>query len=87
MTVGAKAITNLHVVTAYVAAQACKFEHKPYWFLGQWTGQSHARCVAAMQQCHEGGLVDFDISLSTGWLTEAGMALFELAAASAEGQA
>jgi hypothetical protein len=80
-------ITNLTVVTAYTLAQARGLAVYPSAILQQWTGQPQPVCVEAMQAAVTAGLVAYDVALELGWVTERGRALFELAAASAEGQA
>ncbi len=47
----------------------------PYDFLAEWTGQSPKVCWAAMERACAHDLVEYGVSLRTGWLTEKGQDL------------
>lgn len=65
-------------------AQVCRAfaEYKltgawPYETLENMTGQPFKVCLRAMERAVERGLVDYGVSLRTGWLTDAGKKLIE----------
>lgn len=49
----------------------------PYEALAASTGQPEKVCYRAMERAERRGLIEYGVSLRTGWLTEAGKALLE----------
>lgn len=72
-----KDISDLQVCEAY---RDCRDEHGdigcwPYELLMQRTGQSAKVCLRVMERADARGLVDYGVSLRSGWLTEKGKSL------------
>ena len=70
-----KDVTDLDVCRAYVDARAVEFRRYPYQFLAERTGQPEKVCYRAMERADRHGLIEYGVSLRTGWLTEKGLAL------------
>lgn len=70
-----KDITDLMVCKAYKQREET-FEY-PYEILARWTGANPKVCYAATERACERGLVEYGVSLRTGWLTEKGKALLD----------
>lgn len=51
----------------------------PYGVLMQWTGLSFKECYAAMERAERRGLIEYGVSLRSGWITEKGIKLLEQA--------
>src|SRR3990167_9143890 len=49
----------------------------PYKTLEQWTGQPQKVCYRALERAAERDLIDYGVSLRTGWLTDKGRALLD----------
>jgi hypothetical protein len=47
----------------------------PYDLLAKWTSQHWKVCYRAMERAASRGLIDYGVSLRTGWLTERGLEL------------
>jgi len=47
----------------------------PYELLAQWTGQPEKVCYRAMERAATHGLIEWGVSLRTGWLTDKGKSL------------
>lgn len=76
-----KDITDKQVCEAYAEMQRQRkssnyqaYEY-PYVILQRVTGQCEKVCYRAMERSCDRGLVEFGVSLRTGWLTEEGEAL------------
>lgn len=44
----------------------------PYDYLSEWTGYPEKVCYAAMERAVDHDLIEYGVSLRTGWLTEKG---------------
>lgn len=79
-----KDIPDVMVCRAY-AERAAKRSAEPYEFLQdwpyeilkEWTGQPEKVCERAMERAERRGLIEYGVSLRSGWLTEKGKALLE----------
>lgn len=69
-----KDITDAQVCRAYAKHKGGD-KRWPYEILMEWTGQPEKVCYRACERAEERGLIDCGVSLRSGWLTEAGMAL------------
>lgn len=49
----------------------------PYEYLQSWTGQPEKVCYRALERAEERGLIEYGVSLRTGWLTEKGEQLLK----------
>ena len=49
----------------------------PYDYLAEWTGAPLKVCYRALERACDHGLIDYGVSLRTGWLTEKGEALLK----------
>jgi len=49
----------------------------PYEILQEVTGQPEKVCYKAMERADDRGLIDYGVSLRTGWITEEGMKLLK----------
>lgn len=75
-----KDISDLQVVLAYRKSKLARTSLSmmyPYDFLMEETGQSFKVCYRAMERADKRGLIDYGVSLRTGWLTEKGLELLE----------
>jgi hypothetical protein len=70
-----KDVSDALVCAAFVRAKACDFKRWPYDFLMEWTGQCQKVCYRAMERAWRHNLVDFGVSLRTGWVTRKGALL------------
>ena len=75
-----KDITDKEVCAAYREYRDNideSFEHKdwPYEILMRITGQPFKVCYRAMERAERHGLIEYGVSLRTGWLTEKGKEL------------
>ncbi len=73
-----KDITDLQVVAAY--AIHCGDRHNsrwPYEILSKETGECEKVCYRACERAERRGLIDWGISLRSGWLTEEGKQLLD----------
>jgi len=68
-------ITDLQVVLAYEKAKSGALF--PYEVLQKETGLSFKECNAACARADSRGLIDYGVSLRTGWITEKGRRLIE----------
>lgn len=50
----------------------------PYDLLAEWTGQPIKVCYRAMERAAERDLIEYGVSLRTGWLTDKGKALLKV---------
>jgi hypothetical protein len=69
-----KDITDVQVLLAYRQWHAEGGERWPYDILMQETGQPEKVCIAAMERACDRGLIEYGISLRTGWITQKGEA-------------
>ena len=78
-----KDITDKQVCEAYLEAERQRgpnLEHSyefPYEILQRRTGQPFKVCYRAMERADRKELVEYGVSLRTGWLTEKGRRLIE----------
>lgn len=70
-----KHVSDSEVCRAYVDAKAQGFQRWPYELLAERTGQCEKVCFRAMERADRRGLIEYGVSLRTGWLTPAGEAL------------
>jgi hypothetical protein len=75
-----KDISDAQVCTAVVDARAAEWKRGgeslwPYTLLMERTGQPMKVCCRAMERAADRGLVEYGVSLRTGWLTDKGQAL------------
>lgn len=47
----------------------------PYETLSQLTGEPEKVCYRALERAYEHGMIEYGVSLRTGWLTDKGLAL------------
>ena len=66
-----KDISDVQVVQAYQA----KSDKYPHELLMEQTGQPEKVCYAACERAARRGLIDYGVSLRTGWITEKGKSL------------
>lgn len=83
-----KDITDLQVVQAYHDARlqrelvgGGRIDIWPYELLMKWTGQCEKVCYRVMERAADRGLIDYGVTLRSGWLTEKGKALLASAGA------
>jgi hypothetical protein len=69
-----KDITDEMVCRAFAAYQA-DLSRWPYELLAEWTGQAEKVCYRAMERASSRNLIEYGVSLRTGWLTDKGKAL------------
>jgi hypothetical protein len=80
-----KDVTDLMVCRAYAEAQRQRGENwdrdyeLPYVILQRMTGECLKVCYRAMERACDRNLVEFGVSLRTGWLTKSGLELLEKA--------
>lgn len=79
-----KHITDLQVLEAYkLYAEYSKFPQHypkgyfPYVILQEMTGQCEKVCYRAMERAADRDLIEYGVSLRTGWLTEKGEKLLK----------
>lgn len=72
-----KDVPDAIVCKAYESARSTQFAVWPYQYLQEWTGQPMKVCFRAMERAERRGLIDYGVSLRTGWLTDAGKKLLE----------
>lgn len=70
-----KDITDVQVCQAYIDARAADLRRWPCEFLVERTGQPEKVCYRAMERAARRDLIDYGVSLSTGWLTDKGKEL------------
>ena len=76
-----KDVTDKHVVTAY--RDSIKERNRtpqgrwPEEILHARTGEPVKVCVSAMERAYRHGLIEYGVSLRSGWLTDAGLDLLE----------
>lgn len=68
-----KDISDRDVCRAFEAYQK-DYGKFPYEYLMEWTGEPMKVCWRAMERADRRGLVEYGVSLRTGWLTDAGRA-------------
>ena len=73
-----KDISDLMVCKAFVESRKCDWQRWPYEFLTEWTGQPEKVCFRAMERADRRKLVDYGVSLRSGWLTQKGEALLRV---------
>jgi hypothetical protein len=71
-----KDVTDRQVCEAYLR-WSNGYERWPYEILSGWTGEPEKVCYRACERAAGRGLVEYGVSLRSGWLTEAGKALLE----------
>ena len=76
-TLSVKDISDKQVVAAFHQAREEQYEQWPYEILASGTGQPEKVCYRAMERAERRGLVEYGVSLRTGWLTEAGLKLLQ----------
>lgn len=73
-----KDITDIQVLRAYaIAGLRHPLRRWPYEILADMTGQPIKVCYRAMERASRRRLIDYGVSLRTGWLTDKGRALLE----------
>lgn len=76
-----KDITDLQVVMAYRdSLRQRNGSPRGYWpeeILQGTTGESEKVCYRAMERAFRHGLIEYGVSLRSGWLTNAGLTLLE----------
>jgi len=78
-----KNISDELVCKAYAAYKEQRKNFKkdapkyPYEFLNEWTGECEKVCYAAMVRAFAHDLIDYGVSLRSGWLTQKGEALIK----------
>jgi hypothetical protein len=76
-----KDITDKMVCEAYLESRdkwgGTNFEY-PQTILQRITGQCEKVCIRAMERAEKRGLIEYGVSLQTGWLTEKGKSLLNL---------
>jgi hypothetical protein len=70
-----KHISDALVCAAYTAAKRVNHARFPYDFLMEETGAPFKVCYRAMERAERRGLIDYGVSLRTGWLTDKGIVL------------
>jgi hypothetical protein len=70
-----KHISDALVCAAFQAAKGANFSRYPYDFLMEETKAPFKVCYRAMERAERNGLVDYGVSLRTGWLTDKGILL------------
>lgn len=76
-------ITDFQVCAAVQAYQEKPKGDKrwPYDFLQEWTGAPFKVCYSALERASKRALIDYGVSLRTGWLTPRGKKVLEEGAA------
>ena len=75
-----KDITDTQVCQAYDEVKSRGAANGfPYDVLMRATGQCEKVCYAAMHRAHRRGLIEYGVSLRSGWLTAEGQKLVETA--------
>lgn len=73
-----KDITDLQVCDAYAKYNADTTRREfPYDILQRTTGQPEKVCYRAIERAYSRDLIEFGVSLRTGWLTEKGNQLLK----------
>jgi hypothetical protein len=72
-----KDITDKLVCLAYLRARDVNMAQFPYDFLQEWTGEPFKVCYRAMERAHDRDLIEYGVSLRTGWVKSAGIALLK----------
>lgn len=72
-----KDISDKLVCMAFSLSQHSDHKKFPYEILAEWTSQPEKVCYRAMERASERGLVEYGVSLRTGWLTEKGKDLIK----------
>jgi hypothetical protein len=77
-----KDISDLEVVEAYVQFKISSslygvHDRWPYLILMAWTGECEKVCYRALERAHRRGLIEYGVSLRSGWVTQKGMDLIE----------
>jgi hypothetical protein len=67
-----KDVPDALVCKAYAEARANNFVRWPYEMLSEWTRQPEKVCFRAMERACDHGLIEYGVSLRTGWLTDKG---------------
>lgn len=73
-----KDISDRQVCEAYRDSRAA--DPRMFWpeeLLMQRTGQCEKVCFSAMNRADDRGLIEYGVSLRSGWLTDRGMALLK----------
>ena len=71
-----KDITDKQVLEAYLKFQENN-ELWPYEYLGQVTGEPLKVCYRALERASKRDLIDYGVSLRSGWITAKGKALLD----------
>lgn len=72
-----KDISDVQVLQAYLESRWLRSrgsEVWPYELLQRWTGECQKVCWRAMERACDRGLIEFGVSLRTGWVTAEGHA-------------
>ncbi|AHC30571.1 hypothetical protein CC53_gp154 [Rhizobium phage vB_RleS_L338C] len=72
-----KHISDKQVCEAYLAARLDS-ERFPYDYLMEVTGQPFKVCYRCMERACDRGMIEYGVSLRTGWLTEYGFRVAEI---------
>jgi hypothetical protein len=75
-----KDISDLEVVEAYIQFKVSSnlygiHDQWPYLILMAWTGECEKVCYRALERAHRRGLIEYGVSLRSGWVTQKGMGL------------
>lgn len=70
-----KNITDIQVLLAYEASRKDRFLGFPETILNKMTGEHYNVCFRAMERACDRGLIEYGVSLRSGWLTEKGTAM------------
>jgi len=73
-----KDIPDHLVCKAFVDSKALNWLRSADELLAEWTGQPRKVCYRAMERAHRNGLVEYGVSLRTGWVTERGVHLLDV---------
>ena len=72
-----KDISDLLVIKAYFDYKDNYSKKWPYEILAEWTGQPEKVCYSACERALKRDLLDYGVSLRSGWVTEKGKKLLE----------
>lgn len=80
-----KDVPDVLVLLAYNYRRQYEVNAFPYEILMGWTGQPEKVCYAAMERACDHNLIEYGVSLRTGWLTEKGKDLLKTESSKFEG--
>ncbi|MEM9354618.1 MAG: hypothetical protein AAGB04_00260 [Pseudomonadota bacterium] len=73
-----KDITDRQVLLAYQEAKQQRKVVFPYQILMRDTGQCQKVCYRAMERAANRGLIEYGVSLRSGWITDEGRKLLDI---------